>query len=63
MVLASDALNVLKAAVDAIVCDDCLCDIDGGGIKTAVDALIVLSAAVGVDVDLDCPPCDMMAPF
>ena len=58
---ASDALFVLAAAVGTHVCDACLCDVDasGGGVPVSgVDALRVLSAAIGIgSAPLECPPC------
>lgn len=58
---ASDALFVLAAAVGTHDCDACVCDVDasGGGTPVSgVDALRVLSAAIGIEsVPLECPPC------
>jgi len=58
---ASDALIVLGAAVGTQACDECLCDVDASGGPTpvtSVDALRVLSAAIGIgSATLDCPPC------
>jgi hypothetical protein len=58
---ASDALFVLGAAVGEHTCDHCLCDVDASGGSTpvsSVDALRVLSAAIGIDsAILECPSC------
>jgi hypothetical protein len=55
---ASDALFVLRAAVGIESCDACICDVDGSGVVSAVDALAVLAAAVGRPVTLDCHGCN-----
>jgi hypothetical protein len=54
---AADALFVLKAAVGALDCPLCTCDIDNNGNITATDALRTLKIAVGQDIPLNCPPC------
>lgn len=53
----SDALYALKAAIGAVECDLCACDVNDSGSLTAGDALAILQAAVGGDVDLVCPAC------
>jgi hypothetical protein len=58
VITASDALVVLRAAVGAMGCELCVCDVDGSGrCITATDALARLRAAVGLDVVLSCPAC------
>lgn len=59
VVTASDALRILLVAVDADVCQLCVCDVDDSGSVTATDALIVLSHAVNPSVPLNCPPCGL----
>jgi hypothetical protein len=54
---ASDALYALRAAVDLVQCELCLCDANDTGTVTATDALKVLQVAVGQPVSLVCPPC------
>lgn len=54
---ASDALYVLRVAVGSAACDLCVCDINGSGGVAAGDALTILKAAVGIEIDYDCPPC------
>ena len=58
LVTASDALFILNAAVGAVSCQLCLCDVDDSGAVTAVDALATLQFAVGVDIELVCPACN-----
>ena len=55
---ATDALTILRAAIDLIQCDVCLCDIDNSGAVTGVDALASLRGVVGLDVVLACPECE-----
>lgn len=57
VITASDALVVLRAAVDLEECAPCTCDVNNSGGITTTDALIVLKNAVGQVVPLDCPPC------
>ncbi len=52
---ASDALFILNASVGSGECDVRVCDVNASGSVTATDALLVLEAAVGLDVALDCP--------
>lgn len=52
-----DALSILQAAVGVSICEDCLCDVDGSGRTTAIDALHVLRASVGQPFDPRCPAC------
>lgn len=51
----SDALFVLKAAVQASNCDARVCDVNNSGSVTASDALVILKRAVGQPVELNCP--------
>lgn len=51
----SDALFVLKAAVQASSCDARVCDVNDSGSVTASDALVILKRAVGQPVELNCP--------
>jgi hypothetical protein len=57
VVAASDALQVLLAAVSAGSCAPCLCDVDMSGGVTASDALAVLVHAVAGGNVLECVPC------
>jgi hypothetical protein len=55
---ASDCLFVLRTAVGSEDCaPECVCDPNGDGHTTAVDALVCLKKAVGQEVTLhcDCP--------
>ena len=54
---ATDALHTLRAAVGAVSCAPCICDVSGGGGVTARDALIVLQQAVGLQPELHCSAC------
>jgi hypothetical protein len=56
VILASDALAILRGAVGTIPCSPCICDVNGSGV-TAGDALAVLKRAVGGDIALVCPAC------
>lgn len=58
LVTASDALAILSAAVGAIVCEECVCDVDGSGSIAATDALLALRKAVGLSAPLNCPACN-----
>lgn len=52
---AADALFILRAAVGTRICKyPCLCDTNGNGTTTTIDALIALQRAVGIDVRLAC---------
>jgi hypothetical protein len=52
---ASDCLFVLRTAVGSETCSpECVCDVNGDGSSTAVDALVCLKKAVGQDVTLGC---------
>jgi len=53
---ATDALFVLKTAVQQFTCDLCVCDVNSSGSITASDALLVLKSAVGT-ATLGCPAC------
>ena len=52
---ATDALFVLRAAVNLLSCRACVCDVDSNGGTTATDALRVLKRAVGQNVEVACP--------
>lgn len=52
---ATDALFVLRGALGLEVCDACDCDVDNSGAVVASDALLVLNAAIGQPIVLDCP--------
>jgi len=52
---ASDALFVLRVAVQLLTCPLSVCDIDNSGAINATDALITLRYAVGLNVPLSCP--------
>lgn len=52
----SDALFVLKAAVQSSNCDVLVCDVNDSGTVTTADALLILKKAVGQAVALHCPP-------
>lgn len=54
---ASDALQILRAAVGSAACELCRCDVDSNGTVAASDALIVLRRAVGHAVELICSAC------
>lgn len=56
-VTSSDARFVLRAAVDSVAGDPCVCDVNGSGEVSATDALVVLRSAVGLDILLTCPSC------
>lgn len=56
--LAGDALYSLRAAVGAVFCDLCVCDVDASGSVTASDALRLLRMAVGdAAAFLECSDC------
>ena len=57
-VTSTDALLALNASVDALYCDGCLCDASGGSTVTATDALVLLQAATGGEVTLQCAACE-----
>ncbi len=62
---AADSLAILQEAVGgATACDakPCICDVNGSGKVSAIDALITLKKAVGQDVALvcSCPPIDYL---
>jgi hypothetical protein len=54
---ATDALFMLRAALDLVACAACVCDVDGSGDVSATDALRVLARAVGSGPELDCAAC------
>jgi hypothetical protein len=56
-IFASDALVVLRNAVAAGICAECVCDVDRSGDTVASDALRVLRYAVGQEVLFECPCC------
>jgi len=55
---ASDALAVLNVSVGIGTCSLCVCDVDASGQVMATDALIVLRAAIGLSVTLQCGACE-----
>jgi len=58
VILASDALQILRAAVgQPVTCLMCVCDVDNSGVILPSDALQVLRVAVGQQVTLECPLC------
>jgi hypothetical protein len=52
---ASDALFILRTAVEVVTCDLVVCDVNDSGTITASDALQALRKAVGATVNLNCP--------
>lgn len=56
-VTTADALYVLRAAVGAVACDECVCDANDSGNLAASDALTVLRFSVGSETQLVCPAC------
>jgi hypothetical protein len=57
LITAADALAILQAAVGLYACELCVCDVNGSGTVSVLDALAVLNHAVGNAVELRCPPC------
>jgi hypothetical protein len=57
LIVASDALFVLRTAVGTEVCDLCVCDVNHSLTITASDAQITLRRAVSQPVELNCPSC------
>lgn len=57
VVLAGDALGVLRSAVGLAGCWDCICDVDSNAGILASDALLVLRRSVDPETLLDCPVC------
>jgi hypothetical protein len=55
---AGDAFTILRTAVGLQRCGLCVCDLDGGGLILASDALSALRAAVSFPIDLSCGVCD-----
>ncbi len=53
----SDCLHILKTAVGAATCRNCVCDVDSSGSFDATDGLACIRKAVGIGVELVCPPC------
>ena len=53
----TDVLFVLRAVVGLSACLPCVGDVDGSGSIAVSDALRLLFASVGQDVELLCPPC------
>ncbi|TFH21578.1 MAG: hypothetical protein E4H03_10340 [Myxococcales bacterium] len=51
----SDALFILHAAIGLESCDLSLCDLNGDGFITVVDAQVALLIAAGLDATLNCP--------
>jgi hypothetical protein len=56
-VSAADGQRALRAAVGGAVCDECRCDVNLSNSISTSDALLILRAAVGQQVNLRCPPC------
>jgi hypothetical protein len=54
---ASDALYTLRAGVGVSPCPLCVCDLNDNGNLSAGDALRLLHAAVGNEIEYECPPC------
>lgn len=54
-VTVTDALFILRAAVDLEECGLCVCDVNASGSVTAVDTLKVLRLMVRLPETLDCP--------
>src|SRR5688572_23892269 len=54
----ADALYILRAAVDLVTCNTCVCDVDSSGEINTSDSLRTLQAAVGLNVELDCTECE-----
>lgn len=61
LILASDALDILRAAIGLLICPNCVCDLDNNGIQGASDALRTLRKAVGQDIPLSCLPCGSLS--
>jgi len=55
---APDCSYVLRASVGLVTCEMCVCDVNGTETTTTADALACLRKAVGLDIPLDCPPCE-----
>jgi hypothetical protein len=53
----TDCVAVLKAALGSFQCAICVCDVNGSGSLTALDALQCLKKSVGQNVALSCPSC------
>jgi hypothetical protein len=51
----SDALFILKTAVNLVDCDLSVCDVNHSNSITTADALLTLRAAVALPVNLNCP--------
>jgi hypothetical protein len=51
----TDALFILRAAVELETCDPALCDVDSNGVINTTDVLRVLAFVVGLPVELNCP--------
>ena len=52
---ATEALYTLNAAVGALTCGLCDCDVNDDGQISAFDALLILNKAIGQAIELDCP--------
>jgi hypothetical protein len=50
-----DALFTLRVAVGLDSCALEVCDVDNSGRVSATDSLLLLQAAVGLDVEIECP--------
>jgi hypothetical protein len=53
-ITATDALAALKTAVGSAECPPCTCDVNNSSSITAVDASMILRAAVGQPIALGC---------
>ncbi len=53
-----DCIYIARASIGSADCRDCVCDTNGSGSVSIVDALRCLWFVVGADVTLDCPTCD-----
>jgi hypothetical protein len=52
----TDALYALRASVELEACELCVCDVNGDGIVTASDVLLILRKAVGLGDTFSCLP-------
>jgi hypothetical protein len=51
----TDALFILRTAVELETCDPALCDVDSNGVINTTDVLRVLAFVIGLPVELNCP--------
>jgi hypothetical protein len=59
----ADALAALRSAVGMRHCALCRCDADGSGSVSATDAVRILKAAAGQNVEIVCPSCVSLTPI